>query len=498
MSADLVLAIDQGTTSSRALLIDSRGHVSSAGSCPVSIHSPQPAWVEQDADELWESVVTSIRRAVAGRPQGDLLGVAISNQRESVIAWRATDGEPVGPAISWQDQRGDAVCKELATPRNQELVRRLSGLELGSMFSASKIAWFLDRYGTDPDLRIGTVDAWLIDRLTGGAVHATEAGNASRTLLFDIETQTWSGVLGDLFGVDIARLPEVRGSLGPWGTTQGVPDIPDGTPILAVLGDSHAALYGHWAISPEHRGVGKATFGTGSSVMMPTDRAARRVPGIATTLAWQAPEPLWALEGNILYSGGGMDWLARSIGVNPGRELSDLAATAASSRGAVFVPALNGLGAPWWEASAVGTLTGLTSATTRAEIARAGIEAVAHQICDVVDAMDPTGAQPALHAGGGATNSEVLMQVQADLLGRTLLVSSIPDISALGVAALAFEAAGVPFTPEAGLTPQAIHPSPSVSRDARAASRAAWREALSRAGVRGPAPRIEETITTRS
>ena len=297
------------------------------------------------------------------------MGLAVSNQRETVVAWDATDGRPVGPAISWQDQRGDATCRALATEPNRELVRLLSGLELGSMFSASKIAWFLERYGSSSSLRLGTVDAWLLDRLTGGATYATEAGNASRTLLFGIEAQSWSRPLGELFGVDVTRLGEVRSSVGPWGCTKGVPELPDGIPILAVLGDSHAALYGHWALAPEHSGVGKATYGTGSSVMVPTDRAVRRVGGVATTLAWQAPEPLWAMEGNILYAGAGMDWLARTIGCNPGKDFSELAVEATDSRGAVFVPALNGLGAPWWEASAVGTLTGLTSATTRAEVA---------------------------------------------------------------------------------------------------------------------------------
>ncbi len=455
-------------------------------SCPLSISSPQPGWVEQDATELWSSVIAAIGSALAACPDARILGVAVSNQRETVVAWDPGTAVRVGPAISWQDQRGDAVCTALAGPENSELVRAISGLELGSMFSASKIAWFLERHGDNPMLRVGTVDTWLLDRLTGGAVYATEAGNASRTLLFDIEAQAWSRALGELFGVDTRRLAEVRSSTGPWGHTVGVAGIADGTPILAVLGDSHAALYGHWALARDQANVGKATYGTGSSVMVPTDRAVRRVDGVGTTLAWQAPNPLWALEGNILYSGAGMDWLARTLGVEPGAKFSELAATATSSRGAVFVPALNGLGAPWWQASAVGTLTGLDSATTRAEIARAGIEAVAHQICDVVDVMDPTHAQSALHAGGGATSSELLMQTQADLLGRTLLVSSITDISALGAAALAFKAAGLTFDPAPDLAPREVHPSPSFSVRARSASRSAWRAALARAGVSIP------------
>ncbi len=373
MKRNVVLAIDQGTTSSKALVIGATGTVVASGSCPLSISSPQPGWVEQDATEIWSSVVTAIQQALVGCPEAEILGVAISNQRESVVAWDSRDGRPVGPAISWQDQRGDAFCTSIRSPRNTELVRRLSGLELGSMFSASKVAWFLERYGDHPDLRVGTVETWLIDRLTGGAVYAAEAGNASRTLLFDIGTQSWSPALGELFNVDTQRLAEVHPSTGPWGTTLGLPGVPDGTPILAAMGDSHAALYGHWALAPERGGVGKATYGTGSSVMVPTDSPTRRIDGVSNTLAWQAPEPLWAFEGNILYSGAGMDWLARTLGVATGAEFSQLAASVAGSRGAVFVPALNGLGAPWWDSSAVGTLTGLDSTTTRAEIARAGM-----------------------------------------------------------------------------------------------------------------------------
>ena len=280
-----------------------------------------------------------------------------------------------------------------------------------------------------------------------------------------------------------------------------MPGLPDGTPILAVLGDSHAALYGHRALAQVDGDLGKATYGTGSSVMLPADQAGRRVPGLATTLAWQAPEPLWALEGNILYTGAGMDWLARTIGVRPGREFSELAATAASSRGVAFVPALNGLGAPWWDASATGTLTGLTASTTRAEIARAGLESVAHQVCDVVDAMDPEGVQTALHAGGGATASDLLMQTQADLLGRPLLVSSIADISAIGAAALAFEAAGAPMVPAPELAPREVRPSEGFTPEARAAARATWADALARAGVavqKSPKHPNDNTHQTRS
>lgn len=492
----LVLALDQGTTSSKALLLDAAGHVLAAGSCPLGIASPRPRWVEQDADELWASVVTAARRALEQVPDAEVLGIAISNQRESVVAWDAVTRRPVGPMISWQDQRGDAAWRALG-PDAHAVVRRGSGLELGSMYSASKIAWFLDHH-PGADLRVGTVDTWLLDRLTGGAEYATEAGNASRTLLFDIVAQAWSPELGAVFGVDTDRLPGICPSVGPWGGTRGFAGLPDNTPILAILGDSHAALFGHWALEPSAGAVGKATYGTGSSIMLPVDDPALRVDGVGTMLAWQAPAPLWALEGNILYSGAGIDFLARTLGVAPGRAFSALAAEATTSRGAVFVPALNGLGAPWWEASAVGTLTGLDAATTRPEIALAGLEAVAHQVADVVEAMDPDGRQPALHAGGGATASDLLMQIQANLLGRTLLVSSHADISAVGAAALAFDAAGMTLAPDADLAPRRIEPEASHTPHDRAAARDRWRDALVRAGVptRTPTPTQDRANTT--
>lgn len=480
--AQLILAVDQGTTSTKALLVDRGGAVVGQHAVPLAISSPRTGWVEQDADELWGSVRAAIAGVMAQLPAGaEVLGLAISNQRETVVGWDAETGRPVAPAISWQDQRGDAACRELAAdPANLELVQRASGLELGSMFSASKLAWFEEAHGATADLRLGTVDTWLLDRLTGGATYATEAGNAGRTLLLDIASVAWSPEVAALFGLDVSRLAEVRPSTGPWGTTRGVDGLPDGTPILAVLGDSHAALYGHWALAPEARGVGKATYGTGSSVMLPVAGPEVRVPGVATTLAWQTDSPQWALEGNILYSGAGLDWLARTIGCPPGAALTELAATAGDSGGAVFVPALNGLGAPWWDASAVGCLVGLTVATSRAQIALAGLESVAHQVADVVGAMDPDRRQPALHAGGGATTSALLMQTQADLLGRDLLISGHPEISAVGAAALAFEALGLPLEPAPSLRPRRVTPQADVDP---AGARAAWLDALARAGV---------------
>lgn len=477
-----ILALDQGTTSSKVLLIDPATlRVLGAATRPVAIRSPRPGWVEQDAAELWESVRAAAEQVLAEHPEVELAGIAISNQRESVTAWDAA-GAPLGPVLSWQDQRGTELCSRLATAETVELVRARTGLELAAMYSASKLRWLVDAVGDRPGVRLGTIDAWLLDRLTGGAVYAVEAGNASRTLLFDLAGLGWDDGMCALFGVPRGLLPEVRGSAGPWGVTRGVPGIPDGVPILAVLGDSHAALYGHWALAPEHADTGKATYGTGSSVMLPAQGADARRTGVSTTLAWSLEAPLWAHEANILYSGGGLDWLATLLGVNGGRGLAELAATADDSGSAVFVPALNGLGAPWWEPDAVGTLTGLAAGTTRAQVARAGLESVAHQICDVVDVMDPEGRQDTLHAGGGATSSDLLMQLQADLLGRDLLVSTVADISPLGAGALA--ARGLGIVPRPSAPGRRFTPSEDFTAERRAGQRARWRAALERAGVR--------------
>lgn len=482
---DGVLALDQGTTSSKALLIDPVTlRVLASATRPVSIRSPRPGWVEQDAAELWESVRAAAAEVVAGHPGVRIAAIAISNQRESVTAWDGATGTPAGPVVSWQDQRGVAVCEGLSNPETIALARGRTGLELTAMYSAVKLGWLMEHAGGRSSLRFGTVDSWLLDRLTDGEVYAVEAGNASRTLLFDIARLAWDDDLCALFGVPHVRLPEVRGSAGPWGVTRDVPGIPDGVPILAVLGDSHAALYGHWALASDHAQTGKATYGTGSSVMLPAVSGSARRDGVSTTLAWWLDQPLWAYEANILYSGAGLDWLGRVLGVDGGRGLAELAAGAATSGGAAFVPALNGLGAPWWEPAATGTLTGLSLGTGRAEIARAGLESVAHQICDVVEVMDPGGGQRLLHAGGGATASDVLMQAQADLLGRDLLVSAVPDISPLGVGALA--ARGLGCSPVPAASSRRFAPDPGFTAARREAERARWRDALTSAGVRRP------------
>ena len=482
---DVVLALDQGTTSSKALLVEpSELRVIATAARPVRIRSPRSGWMEQDAEELWSSTCEAAAEAITKTPDANVVAIAISNQRESVIAWDGTTGNPLAPVISWQDQRGVTLCDELAA--HAAFVAERTGLELTAMYSATKLRWLIGSVKKSASLRLGTIDTWLLDRLTGGEVYSTEIGNAARTLLFDITRLDWDPELCALFGVLLKLLPSVRQSSGLWGVTRNMPGIPDGTPILAVLGDSHAALYGHWVLSPGQGMAGKATYGTGSSVMMPAGGSTARRRGVSTTLAWQFDTPLWAYEANILFSGAGLDWLGNNLGVNGGRGITELAASAGDSGGAVFVPALNGIGAPWWEPSAVGTLTGMSVNTGRPQLARAGLESVANQICDIVDVMDPDGNQELLHAGGGATSSALLMQIQANLLGRNLLVSKIADISAIGVAALAARGLGITPQPRDSAT-RLFAPETDFTSERRSYERSRWRDALARAGIADPA-----------
>ncbi|WP_188037676.1 FGGY family carbohydrate kinase, partial [Actinotalea sp. JY-7885] len=436
---DTILTIDQGTTSTKALLVDAAsGAVLGRGTAPVAIAYPRPGWVEQDAEDLWGSVQVAARRclAAAARP---VTALAISNQRESVVAWRASSGDPLGPVLGWQDSRTAAWCAKVTAT---ERVWARTGLPLDAMYSAPKMRWLL-QYARDlgvpaGDVRVGTVDSWLVHRLTGE--HLVEAGNASRTLLLDLDRLEWDEEMLALFGLPDVVLPRVQASSGGFGTVRGGALGLDGVPVLAVLADSHAALYHHGQAGP---GTAKATYGTGSSVMLPTDGRVRGTRGATSTLAWLDGAPQYASEGNILTSGAALDWVARLLGTPPdvpgGQALTELAATEPDSGGVVVVPAFTGLGAPHWDRDAVGTLTGVTGGTTRGHVARAALEAVAHQVCDVVEAVlrDGSADPGAIVADGGATASPLLMQTQADLLGRPVVVSAAPEASALGAADLA-------------------------------------------------------------
>jgi glycerol kinase len=473
-----VLSIDQGTTNSKAVLVAASGQVVATTSAPVGISHPRPRWVEQDAEDLWSSVNAAVDACLERAPEAAPAAVAVTNQRESVVAWSRRTGRPLGPVLGWQDARTAERCAQLVTEGLDDVVRERTGLSVDAMFSAPKMRWLLDAAlagGADPaEVCLGTVDSWLVWRLTGGAVFAAEAGNAARTLLFDLAGLDWHPELTAAFGVPRASLGEIRPSDAGFGTTVASGRLPGGLPIAAVLPDSSAALYAHGATRP---GAGKVTYGTGSSVMAPAPDA-RAPRGVSATLAWlTADGPTLAREGNILATGTALDWMAGVLGVSAeagGNYLGRLAGEVPDAGGAILVPAFSGLGAPHWDREATGLLTGLTAATSRAHLARAALESVAHQVADVVDAMESDGALrlDLVHADGGASASRLLMQLQADLLGRPVSIAATAEASAVGAAVLA--GAGRP-----GSEPTAVV-EPQLPDEQRLRARAAWADAVRR------------------
>jgi glycerol kinase len=471
-----LLAIDQGTTNTKALLVAEDGRVLAFGSSAVPLDLPRPAWYEQDADAIWASVLDAAAQCLAAAPDASVAGVTVSAQRESVVAWGRSTGRPQSRVIGWQDGRTTQYCARLAATGAGAEVRARTGLRLDPMFSAPKLRWLMDSLRVDDDLCLGTVDAYLVHRLTGGAVFATEIGCASRTLLLDIRKGAWSPELLDLFGIAPELLPEVRGSAAGFGVTAGFGAVPDGVPVRAVLGDSHAALYAQGCHTP---GTAKATYGTGSSVMAPADGVDGFSDRLSTTLAWQVAEPVAALEGNILATGAALETTAGMVGVQGGEAVAALAATVDDAGGLVMVPAFAGLAAPHWDRNARGLLLGLTRDTSSAQVARAAIDAVAHQVCDVVEVIDQESVPlTELRADGGGSRSEVLMQTQADLLGRPVTVAATSELSALGVAQLAWAAE----RGDAGRTaaPVARVFEPRLDAARREEARAGWRDAVRR------------------
>jgi glycerol kinase len=472
----MILSIDQGTTNSKAILIDEAGRVRGYGAAAVGIASPHPGWTEQDAEEIWSSVLAALAACRASAPDAVLAGITISNQRESVVAWRRSTGDPLGPLIGWQDRRTAAWCTTLATPDADDQVRAQTGLPIDAMFSGPKFRWLLDNLQDVPtsDICLGTVDAWLVWRLTAGRSYACEAGNASRTLLYDVLDLSWSPELCALFGVPVEALPPVQPSNGQFGQTQDVPELADGVPILAVLADSHAALYGQGGTT---LGTAKATFGTGSSVMTPTETFQAGRSAVPSTLAWLTDRPTYAREGNILSSGATLSWTANTLGLATVGELAALAAEVPDSDGVVLVPAFAGLGAPYWDREARATLSGMTTSTVRAHVGRAALDAVAHQICDVVEEIDEDQPVKVLRADGGATASSLLMQIQADLLGRPVEVADIAEVSALGAAHLGWSRLGTQIPPVAA-TKSFI---PAMADEERSRHRMLWRQEVAHA-----------------
>lgn len=443
MSSGLILAIDQGTTNTKGLLIDQTGGPVFRTSAPVPLVTRTNGFVEQDPIALWSSVLTVMAdiQRYATQVGSTIEAVAISNQRETAVAWNAETGRPAAPAVSWQCGRGAAICARHAR-RSTEL-RATAGLPLAPLISASKWAWLLEN---DPGvselasagiLRIGTVDTWLIHQLTGGAVHATDLTNASRTGLLALDTLAWHAPLLDLFGIPQAALPSLHCSSGVFGHCTAVSGF-EHVPILAAIGDSHAALVGQGSFGP---GTVKATYGTGSSLMALTGDLASDTPSLARTIAWSAAgKTHFALEGNIAMTGSAIQWLGEFLRLpDPAADVAALAATVPYADGVYFVPAMVGLGAPHWDANARGCISGLSRAHTSAHLARAALESVAYQIADVFFAMEQQAGLrfTELRADGGATRNSLLMQFQADILGCPVLRSATEELSAIGAAWLA-------------------------------------------------------------
>ena len=431
-----ILAIDQGTTNSKAVLVSETGAVLARGSAAVGISYPQPGWVEQDPRRIFASVCEAIEACLKTVSDVTVEAVAVSNQRESVTMWDAESGEALGPVVSWQCRRTAPDCERLIAEGHLDRVETLTGLPLDPMFPGSKFRWLLDRVPAGRRVRLGTVDSWLIHCLTGGRRHVCDASNAARSQLFDLNWQVWSEELGQIFGVDIALLPEVLDSSADFGTTRGLPGIPDGTPIRSAIGDSHAALFGHGAFKP---GDGKVTFGTGSSVMTTLPRFIAPQNGITTTVAWRiAGVPTFAFEGNILVSAASLPWMADILGLPDVAALVDLAATAEPG-GPGFVPAFVGLGAPYWNSDARALFAQINFSTTRAQMARSVTDSIACQVHDVIAAMraQSGGKLGALYVDGGPSQNRFLMQCVSNLIEHAVIQCEAPEASALGAAYLA-------------------------------------------------------------
>ena len=478
----LVLAIDQGTSSSKTSLIDETGAVISSGAVPVKLSTPAPGVVEQSADELWRSCQAAVDSCLEGIDAHRVAAVGLSNQRESLVLWERATGRAVGPVISWQDQRTVELRAELARSGHAEEVRSRSGLPLDPMFSALKATWLLNahdrgrRRSRAGELCLGTVDSWLLFQMNGGS-HVIELGNASRTQLLNVQVCAWDQALLELFDVPSAVLPRILSSDGTFGRTKGLGSLPDGVPIAGVMGDSHAALFAQrgW-----ESGRVKATYGSGASTMAITASSVFVPDTLCLTVAWDLGGPAWALEGTTRSAGATMVWLASLLDTTPDR-LFELAANSASN-GVSVVPAFNGLAAPWWDDAAVGLVSGLTYATQREHLARAVLESIAHQVEDVVSALEQEGvAVTTLLADGGPASNATLMQFQSDIGGRRIERARVQNLSALGVAHAAGLSVGLWSWEDLERLDRSFDLyQPQMSEEGRHHVRAGWAEAVHR------------------
>jgi len=495
-----ILALDQGTTSSRAIVFDHDGMVRSLAQKELNQKYPQTGWVEQDGKEIWSSQIEVAREALsrAGLTSADIAAIGIANQRETTLVWDRQSGEPVHNAIVWQDRRTARECELLKNRGLEPLFREKTGLLIDPYFSGTKIAWLLEnipgtrRRAEAGELLFGTVDSWLLWNLTGGRQHRTDAGNASRTLLFNIHTLSWDEELLEKLRIPAAMLPEVCSSSMIYGeSAEGI--FASQIPISAMAGDQQAALFGQVCTAP---GMVKNTYGTGCFMLMNTGTSPVNSRNrLLSTVAWQlGGKTEYALEGSVFIAGGAVQWLRDGLGIiKSSAEVEQLAASVPDNGGVFLVPAFAGLGAPHWDPYARGTITGLTRGATAAHIARATLESIAFQVADLLAAMEGDAGIPLaeLRVDGGATVNNLLMQFQSDLLGVPVIRPQVVETTALGVAYLAGLATGYWQSKEeiARQWKQEKVFTPVMDPNKAAGLRRLWQQALERAkGWEIPSP----------
>lgn len=497
MKIDYILALDQGTTNTKAVLVDRAGKIVFRNSCGMHVVTTGAGFVEQDANEIWNACCQVIQGCIDKAGKDAIAAIGITNQRETVLVWDRLTGQPLTPAAVWQCRRSAQRCAKLVRGGMEPLIQRNTGLRVDPLFSASKVEWFLDhsaglRARADAgEVCMGTVDSWLIFKLTAGRIHATDASNASRTQLFHLATGTWDEEMLRLFRIPEAMLPSVVDSSGFIAETSFVDGVPAGIPIASAIGDSHAALVGHGVFHP---GPVKATYGTGSSLMTLSPAVGQEDGTLARTVAWANAGSLqFALEGNITMTGASIQWVGDFLQSSaPVQSALALANSVKDSGGVYLVPAMNGLGAPYWDSEARGAIYGLARTSTVAHIARAALDAIAHQIADVFEEMQRSqpGMASTLYADGGASENSELMQLQADLLGRTVLRSRCAELSALGAAWLAGLGVGVwdSFEELEAMVPERDVFEPVLDKEARKAMREGWHLAVERTRLQAAGP----------
>ena len=492
MAATHILALDQGTTSSRGIVFDEQGVIAGVAQKEFRQHFPQSGWVEHDAEEIWQTQLETARQAIrnAGVQVRDIAAIGITNQRETTVVWERATGRPVANAIVWQDRRTAAITERLKRDGAEARVSAITGLVLDPYFSAAKIAWILDHVpgararAENGELAAGTIDAWLLWKLTDGAVHATDVTNASRTSLMNLRTQTWEPELLTLFDVPASVLPRIHACDAAFGVAPAAMFGAD-VPIHAMVGDQQAALFGQ---SCTRAGMAKNTFGTGCFMLMQVgEQAVESRNHLLGTVAWQrgVEAAAYAIEGSVFVGGSAIQWLRDGLGIiQAAPDVNALAFSVPDAGGVVMVPAFTGLGAPHWDPAARGTIVGISRGTRAAHIARATLEGIAHQVADLLQAMTADAGRPldVLRVDGGASASDLLMQMQADLLGVAVERPRVVESTAQGAAFMAGLAAGVGRDLSQVERLRQVDRTflPIWSADRRESARAHWRRAVER------------------